>query len=296
MIHLRSTTGSPATALGAALLFAVACGKKEAEPRPAPAAPSASPAPAEAPKPVAPAAAPASSPTPAAAPFLPAVLAPKTGIAFAETRGGRVQGKAANGSKTSIRDGAPVAVVSVHQAEMGDPDSSTVEVKVDGKRSTVPITAVLWEEALQRSPDGAFAVFSAITACGDLCHTEIFLVGRDGKRVPLGGGGVDVAVAWRPDGKEVAVGSGSLWLVALPGLTVRPVEDYMAPAYAPDGTLYVRDRDGSAYKLRSGKAKRVWKAPPAAEPEDGGDMEGGAMEPTPVKFDRAGKPNFALEF
>lgn len=67
----------------------------------------------------------------------------------------------------------------------------------------------------------------------------------------------------------------------------------MSPSFSPDGVLYVRDADGSAYTLIDGKAKQVWKAPKDEEGEDDDpyDVDG----PPPVKW-KDGKPDFAPSF
>jgi hypothetical protein len=229
---------------------------------------------------------------PAPTTFFPAKLDDKQGVAFAETKGGTVEGKAADGTKVSIKDGTRLDVAEVKEADMSTDDAATVDVKVDGKTVALPMGAVLLEGSLTRSPDGKVAVFTYIDSCGDLCHTMLHVVTDDGRRAKLGDGVADRVVAWRKDGKQAAVGSGQLWLVTLPDLTVKHLEKYTAPAYAPDGTLYVRDQDGSAYTLAAdGKAKRVWKAKKVAPDEAD---EYGADDPPPVELDSAGKPKFEL--
>ncbi len=231
------------------------------------------------------------TPAPAPGPFLPASIADGRGIALADAQGGTIAATADDGSKIEIADGAAVAIAEIAEMGMGagGPDSATVDVVVGGKRVALPAGQVLHEEALQRSPDGAVAVFSFINSCGDLCHTMLYVVASDGRRAKLGDGVVDVVVAWRADGKELAVGSGSLWLVALPELQVRAVHEYTAPAYAPDGTLYVRDQDGSAYTLTGTEATRVHKAKKQPPLEEG---DYGADDPPPVTFDADGRPRF----
>jgi hypothetical protein len=220
--------------------------------------------------------------------FLPARLAAHTGIAFAETQGETIDAPGANGQGRSIADGAEVSIKAAREVEMGDSDEATVDVIAEGETLTLPAARVLREGNLTRAPDGSFAVFDVIESCGDLCHTAIYLVARDGRRVRLGGGVVDLVVAWRSDGKEVAIGSGSLWIVSLPALAVRQLPEYTAPAYSPDGTLYVRDQHGSAFTVGA-KVELKWRAPPSPPPEEG---DHGADDPPPVRFDAAGKPSF----
>jgi hypothetical protein len=231
------------------------------------------------------------APPAAATSFIPAKLDEKKGIAFAETQGGTVEGKGADGAKVPIKDGTLLDVAEVKEADMSSgPDPASVDVTIGGKTVSVPAANVLLESTLTRSADNKFAVFTFIDSCGDLCHTMLFVLSAEGKRAKLGDGVADRVVAWRKDGKELAVGSGTLWLVALPDLTVKNIENYTAPAYAPDGTLYVRDQAGSAFTLAAdGKAKRVWKNKQKRE-ED----EYGADDPGPVEFDSTGKPKYEL--
>lgn len=222
---------------------------------------------------------------PAGAAFFPDKLDEKQGVILADTRGGTVEG---------IADGTLVDIGEMNEASMGSDESSTATVTAGGKTSKVPMIHLLREASIQRSPDGKFAVLSQIEHCGDLCHTMHFIVAADGRRARLGDGVVDVVVAWKKDGTEVALGSGHLWIIALDDLAVRKVETYTAPAYGPDATLYVRDHDGSAFIVAGAAApKPVWKAP-AREPSD--DDEYGADDPDPVRFDDKGAPIYEPEY
>lgn len=232
--------------------------------------------------------------------FLPAKLDAKQGVLFAAEPGGTIDGKSASGAIEKLADGTVVEVGEIVEPDMSSGDTPpTAQVTVGGKTYTVRSQDVLTEANLARSPDGTAAVFSVITSCGDLCHTAAWIVNSAGKRASLGEGGVDTVTAWRKDGKEVAIGSASLVIVSLPDLTVRTLDRYTAPAYGPDGTLYVRDHDGSAFTLGANdKASRVWKAPkqPAADSEEEEEEgEYGADAPSPVTFDPAGKPKYSLE-
>jgi hypothetical protein len=224
--------------------------------------------------------------------MVPSKLGDKQGIIFAETAGSTVAGKGDGGATVAIPDGAAVEIVAENEAMMGggEEDASTV-ILHEGKKLTVPAIRLLVEGALERSPDGRLAVFSTIVSCGDLCHRELYVLAADGRRERLGDGVADVVVAWSKDGKQAAVGSGQLWLVDIATLRVTPLESYTAPAYAPDGTLYIRDQDGSAYILAAGSEPRlVFKAEKdEAEPEED---DYGADDPMPVEFDAAGKPQF----
>jgi len=271
----------------------VACSgkKEEAQPAPQAAAPGQT-------SPTTPTAAADAAPAVAAAPdatapaFLPPTLDEKSGIIFAATAGGSVKG---------IKDGTAVAVVSETGGAVGDMADATVTVKHEGKKVKLAADRVLRSatvDAIHRSPDNRFAVFAPIVACGDMCHSVIWLVSAaDGKRVKLGEGGPDVYVAWHPRGGTVAVGSASLWIVSLPDFKVKAVEEFRSPSYSPDGTLYVRSGDGSAYTIGKGKPVKVWDSG-ASDAEDAPDAEEEGMdtdEPKPVDFEN-GKPMFDLEW
>lgn len=219
--------------------------------------------------------------------FFPARFADKQGVILAEQRGGSVEG---------IADGTVVTIGEVSESMMGSEGDSMAEVSADGKTAKVPMIRLLREQSIQRSPDGKFAVLSQIESCGDLCHTMHFVIAADGRRVRLGDGVVDVVVAWKKDGSELAVGSGHLWIVTLSDLSVRKVDAYTAPAYGPDGTLYARDHDGSAFIVGgAGAPKRVWKAPPK-EPSELELDEYGADDPDPVRFDDKGQVIYEPEY
>ena len=66
----------------------------------------------------------------------------------------------------------------------------------------------------------------------------------------------------------------------------------MSPAFGPDGTLYVRNSDGSAFKMDGDKFKRMWKAPKRSHDDD---SDGGPDEPKPVDF-KNGKPVYDSPF
>jgi hypothetical protein len=213
--------------------------------------------------------------------FLPATIAEQKGVVFAETAGAAVEG---------IPDGTLVDVTDRSESGMGMDDAS-YEVSYQGKTVKLAGARLVTEDGLQRSPDGKLAVFSIIESCGDLCHSVIYVIAADGRRAKVGDGVADLVVAWRKDGAEVAIGSGMLHLVDTATLAVRDVEKYTAPAYGPDGTLYVRDHEtGSAFTIAgTDKPKRVWKNPEKLEHD-----EYGAEDPPPVTFDAKGAPEFEL--
>jgi hypothetical protein len=236
-----------------------------------------------------PPAAPVPAPPDAAPPdFLPVAIDKKSGIVFADKAGGMVKG---------IKDGTIVEVVGESGGAVGDMADATVTIKHEGKKAKLRADRVLRDtdiEQIRRSPDNQHAVFSPIYACGDMCHSVLWLISaKDGKRLKLGEGGPDVNVAWHPKGGTVAVGSGALWIVSLADYKVKPMKDYTSPAYSPDGTLYVRDHKGSAFTVGTGKPARVWDAGDEGEGEDEEDMD--VEDPRPVEF-KDGKPSFDLHY
>lgn len=258
--------------------------KKQGEPAAAK-APSAETPPATAEPPAAPVTAP-----PDAAPpdFLPAAIDKKSGIIFAEKAAGLVKG---------IKDGTTVEVVGESGGAVGDMADATVTIKHDGKKVKLRADRVLRDtdhDLIRRSPDNLHAVFSPLYACGDMCHSVLWLISaKDGKRVKLGEGGPDINVAWHPKGGTVAVGSGQLWIVSLADFEVKPMKDYTSPAYSPDGTLYIRDHKGSAFTLGKGKPAKVWDA--GDEGEEEGEDEMDVEDPRPVEF-KDGKPSYDLHY
>jgi len=237
---------------------------------------------------------PVAAPPPDAAPpdFLPAAIDKKSGIVFAAKAGGTVKG---------IKDGTTVEVVGESGGAVADMADATVTIKHEGKKLKLRADRVLRDidvEQIRRSPDNLYAVFSPIFACGDMCHTALWLISaRDGKRVKLGEGGPDVNVAWHPKGGTVAVGSGQLWIVSLADYKVKAMADYTSPAYSPDGTLYIRDHKGSAFTVGKGKPKKVWDAGDEGEGEgeDEDEDEMDVEDPRPVEF-KDGKPSFELSY
>jgi hypothetical protein len=263
------------------LLVVVACSKKkEAPPAPAPASGSA----------VATAPADAAAPAAAKTELLPAKLGEKEGVVFSEKAGEQVTASF-KGQSVMIPDGTKVEVAAEKEVGVGDQEDASVTVKFDGKDVELEADRVITEGALQRSQDGKHAVFTVITACGDLCHTAIYLLSADGKRTKVGEGGPDTTVAWTAD--KVAIGNGSLRVVTLANHEVKPFEDYTSPAYSPDGVLYVRNREGAAFKVEGDKPTQVWKPKKKKEPADDGEGDMVEEDPAPVTFE-GGKPKFDL--
>jgi hypothetical protein len=176
----------------------------------------------------------------------------------------------------------------------GQTDDLVVTVKHGGKTVKLPADRVITHDTLNVSSDGKHAVFFAILGCGDFCHSRFWVIDSDGRRTKLGDGGADGIIAWHPAGSAVAISSsGGTWLVNLADHHVTPIDMFSSPAYAPDGTLYLRNVDGAAFTYAVGeKPKRVWKPKKKRVVEDDVAAE---EEPPPVKFVN-GKPKFELEY
>jgi len=257
------------------VLLVAACAKKNDEPKPPPPTPASGSAPA----------APADAAAPAAkTELLPAKLGDNEGVVFAEKQGEKVTATV-KGQSVMIPDGTKVEIVGENEIGVGSPEEAHLTVKFEHHKVVLKADRVLREGSLKRSADGKHAVFMAITACGDLCHSVMYLLGTDGTRTKLGEGGPDVTVAWTAD--KVAVGNHGLWIATLADHAVKSLEGYTSPAFSPDGVLYVRDHEGSAYKLDGDKPMRVWQAKKKKAAEDMVEED-----PAPVTFE-GGKPKFA---
>ncbi len=222
--------------------------------------------------------------------LLPAKLTDKQGVVFAEQQGDQVTATV-KGQSVMIPDGTKVEIAAEKDVGVGGADEASVTVKFEGQEVELKADRVLLEGALKRSADGKHAVFTVITACGDVCHTAIYLLSVDGKRTKLGEGGPDTTVAWTAD--KVAVGNGDLYIATLANHEVKSLPDYTSPAYSPDGVLFVRNHDGVAFKVEGDKPTQVWK--PKQKRKIADDGEGDMMQeaPAPVRFE-GGKPKFDL--
>jgi hypothetical protein len=216
------------------------------------------------------------------APFDP-LGAPGSGRVFAEKPGGKVAAKA--GKKTlQLDDGERVKYIDDDGGAGMGTDTTAAAVARKAKLN-VPNGQVIIEDRLHRSPDGKWGVFSATVSCGDFCYANGWLFGP-GRRLRLSeqGFGTDVVAAWRSDGKEVAVGSRGLWLIALP--EAKPVEEsgYCAPAYNSEGRLFVRgcgsDSDAVFEWVPGGKPRQVLAGPGKPYTVEDADLG----DPPPVTF------------
>ncbi|HEY3354855.1 MAG TPA: hypothetical protein VGQ83_16495 [Polyangia bacterium] len=219
-----------------------------------------------------------------------APLAEGRGRVFAAGPRGEVPMKTDHGRMLRLADGEVVQVIEADSAGVGSGAVSRATVVARGERGTIPARHLITEQRLSRSPDGRFAVLAMTDQCGDFCHDEIWLLSRQQRHRLTGDAGPDHTVAWRRDGRQVAIGSRELYLVSLPELKVKTLAGFVSPAYAPSQQLFVRgsgsDHDDAAYELLpSGVPRRVLQvagAPPQPEPE------ADVPPPAPVTFDAAG--------
>jgi hypothetical protein len=238
------------------------------------------------------------APAPAAAPTRggPNLLAPLPegqGRVFGDAPDGTVKGSVGGkpfeleggGNPFDLKDGEMVKFVDDNSG-IGMGEETVARVVARKKKVNAPNGRIILENRLHRSPDGKWAVFSAFTDCGDFCYANGWLFGN-GLRLLLsaGGFGPDVTVAWRADGKEVAVGSRALFLVSLPDGKVTHSDDLTSPAYGPDSRLFVRasgaGSDAVYEWVRGGKPRKILTmrgGPPQSE--EGFD----AGDPAPVTF------------
>lgn len=220
------------------------------------------------------------------------LLAPLTkgdqGRVFSETPGGAVTAKAA-GKPLALKDGEDIKYLN-DNGGIGMYEKAVAKVIARKQKVTVPNGQVVVEHRLHRSPDRKWGVFSATIECGDLCHANGWLFGPGvRRRLSVDGFGMDVVVAWRADGKQVAIGSSTLFLVSLPDATPTQATRFTAPAYAPDGRLYVRgngsDRSASDAVfewIADGKPRKVLAMPGAPPTSEGLEWDRG--DPDPVTF------------
>ncbi|MFO0746583.1 MAG: hypothetical protein U1F43_13065 [Myxococcota bacterium] len=133
---------------------------------------------------------------------------------------------------------------------------------------------------------------------GDVPHVDWTLVDARGRRLTLPDDGAEPTMALSPDGRTLAIGCRGLTLVDLRHWRLRAVDGYTSPAYAPDGTLFVRagwqymydeaspGQDAVFTLAQDGTATAVLDhagAPPSSEP----GMDAGS--PAPVAFADGGR-------
>jgi hypothetical protein len=186
---------------------------------------------------------------------------------------------------TKWKDGDKIVYIA-DDAEIGTGQDAvaTIAKTKGGATTSVPNPHVLTEERLKRSPDGNWAVFSALRACADFCYADVWLIGQKARLKITGEAGPDVTVAFSADGKQASIGGRALHVVDLATVKSAEHSTVTSPSYAPDGTLWARGiaNDDAAYTLVDGTWKRVVKlAGKSPSPEPGADPG----DPTPVRFE-----------
>jgi len=212
---------------------------------------------------------------------LPAKLPEDSGVVLADAPGGTVTLTVDGGGEVQLPDGT-IVTHSEWPGEAPDSRDELVHVSHAGKQGTIASRFLFTE--IVRSPGGDFAMVTAEVGCGDYCHLAVMLIHGMAERWKLFEA-VRPFPAWRPDGKAVAIGGdGELVIVELPsGAVIAKSDKFMSPAYAADGTLYVRNGDYAVFTFDGTKGKRVakGKAPELME----GEMDPG---PVPVEFGKDG--------
>ena len=214
------------------------------------------------------------------------VLPKGRGRVFSDKPGGAVAGKVGR-KRIRLHDGDPVQFVDDNSG-IGMGEDTFAEVVFNEQRVTVPNQNIILEDRLSRSPDGNWAVFSSFVSCVDFCYASGWLLGANTRiRLAERSFGPDLTVAWRSDGKEVAVGSRGLYLVSLPDGKVTSSSEFTSPTYAPSGRLFVRgngERDDAVYEWSTeGKPRKVLVVP-GNPPVMETDTDPGG--PRPVTFAR----------
>jgi hypothetical protein len=177
-------------------------------------------------------------------------------MTLAREPGGTVKLTLDGGGEAALADGI-VLTLSAAPDGVSPPDPHARHVTAGDKRGFVPGDEVINDIA--RAPTGGFAVATGILECGDMCHSAVWLLRGYAQRWRLFPTSVRAAVAWHPTGTSVVVGGDTeIVMIELPsGKISRRTTGYLAPAFAPDGTLYVRNGDYDVLVLEGDRAKKV---------------------------------------
>lgn len=226
----------------------------------------------------------------APASMVPGKLADNDAVIFCGAPGCKVKAKLEGGGARTLAAGTRVRFVEDDAMAGGDGADALATIEVDGKSATVPNVNVLLEERLIRSPSGKAAVFTAISGCGDFCHSDVWVItaGKAAKLADADPGPERPLVAWSPDEARVAVGTWVLHVVELGAMAVRQDDDTVSPAFAPDGKLYARDKRTHALVAvaADGTRKMLGKVPRGKKPQvEEGDIE---PYPAPPEFEQGG--------
>ncbi|HEY4177957.1 MAG TPA: hypothetical protein VGM90_14015 [Kofleriaceae bacterium] len=203
----------------------------------------------------------------------------RDGILLAKTAGGKITLTRDDGKTEDLADGTDVKVTGYGNFE-------TAVVNTGDKHGRVATDRIVINDEIQRSPKGDFAVVRTEIECVDLCAGQVWLVHGTVTRWRVFEMSTFPNATWHPQGTSVAVGGdGVLAVIGLPSGEVEYQSDaYMAPAYAPDGTLYVRDENFGIFTFIDGKAKKVGKGKKPKQLDD--EL---APRPQPVTFGADGK-------
>jgi hypothetical protein len=199
-------------------------------------------------------------------------------VLLATHQGGTVELTVDGGGRVALADGSLVELTAPPDG-MALPAGDWTHVSTGDKQGLVPAESAV--NGVKKAPAGGFAVATAMVSCGDMCHSAVWLVHGMAERWRVFEHAVSADVAWHPRGGAVAIGGdGEMALIELPsGKVLQRSRRYFAPAYAPDGTLYVRDHDDGVLTLHGDDATMVGKSTPR-QPVAG---EYG-MGPAPVDF------------
>jgi hypothetical protein len=204
-------------------------------------------------------------------------------VLLATHQGGTVELTLDGGGRVALTEGS-VVDLTAPPAAVSPPAGDWTHVSTGGKQGFVPAESAVND--VRRSPAGGFAVATAVVTCEDMCHSAVWLVHGMAERWRVFELAVSPDVAWHPHGGAVAIGGdGEMAILDLPsGKVLQRTSRYFAPAYAPDGTLYVRDHDDGVLTLRGDDATTVGKStPPRLR---AGEYGGG---PSPVTFAADGR-------
>jgi hypothetical protein len=125
-------------------------------------------------------------------------------------------------------------------------------------------------------------LFVATSECSPVCRDEVWAIHPDGRRLELSNGVVNPAFAFSPDGLQIAVGGGGLWLLMTGMWRSVHYAEFTAPAFAQDGALFVRQhgKSDTVFQLfYGGQAALI--VSEAGKPT--------GEEPLPVSFEDGGK-------
>jgi hypothetical protein len=209
------------------------------------------------------------------------------GLVVTDPAGGTLRFTMDDGKTSDLPDGT---MVQIAERPEDDVHEETQHVSIGGKHGSVPIENVITSYGdPARSPKGDFLLVMVAVGCGDFCHAALWLLNGPKRHWMLSDNVVLPVIAWRPDNGALAFDNGGVVrVVELPSgkrvqdLTTKS-SPIVSPAYAPSGTLYVRNDDGAVYEGAGSTLKKVGKGKKPKHEEDEMDQS-----PQPVEFDDQG--------